>query len=147
MNNKRNKSDPLLLVVFWALFGVFLFIVSQFLIPSVRDLFRGSELFLVPFAVFFLLGLALISLTIKGKIKGKLKKILILTGLSATGFFVSIFLHNAFYALSTITSRIIGLNYLIEALSTAFFITAIFICPLGFLVGLVGSLILLAKNR
>jgi len=147
MNNKRNKSDPLLLVVFWALFGVFLFIVSQFLIPSVRDLLKGSELFLVLFAVFFLLGLALISLTVKGKVEGKLKKILILTGLSATGFFVSIFLHNAFYALGTVTSRIIGLNYLVETLSIAFFIMAILICPLGFLVGLIGSLILLAKNR
>jgi len=146
MNNKENKTDSLLLVVFWALFGVFLFIASQFLVPSVNELFQGSELFLVPMIVFFLLGLILIFLALKRKKEGKLKKFLILTGLSASGFLVSIFLHNAFYALGIITSQVVGLNYLMEALAVAFFFIGLFVCPLGFLVGLVGSLILLVKK-
>ena len=90
-------------------------IVCLFFVPPVRDLFRGS-LFLVPLIVFALLGLALTVLTIKEKIAGRQKKFLILTGLSATGFFVSVFLHNAFYALGIVTSHIVVLEYLMSGL-------------------------------
>lgn len=140
-------KKSLILVIFWALIGVFLFMVGQFFIPPVRELFRGSLLFLVPFIVFSLLGLALTFLTVKEKIEGTLKKFLILTGVSSAGFFVSVVLHNAFYALGIIASQIIVLSYLMEALSVAFFMIAIFVCPLGFLVGVVGSIVLFIKKR
>lgn len=121
-------------------------IVSEFFVPVIRDLFRGSFLFLLPPIIFFLLGLALIFLTVKQKTEGVLKKFLILTGTSSTGFFVGIFLHNAFYALGTITSQIIVLNYLVKALEVAFFFIAI-ACPVGFLIGIVGSVLLFIKKR
>ena len=108
--------------VFWALVGIFLLILSQILVPAVRDLFRGSLLFLVPFAVFFLLGAALIFLTLKKKVKGKLKKFLILAGASATGFFISVLLHN-----------------LILGDEPVFFLLAIIVCPIGFLIGAIGD--------
>ncbi len=146
MDDGREKRISLLLTIFWALVGVFLFIIGQFFIPAVNDLLSGSEIFLVPFAVFFLLGLALIFLTFRNKVEGKLKKFLILTGLAATGFFVSVFLHNAFYALAIITSQIFILNYIMEILHVTFFFIGVLICPLGFLVGLIGSLILLNKR-
>ena len=134
-------------IIFWALIGVFLFILSQFFIPAVSDLFRGSKLFLIPLAVFSLLGLALLVLTLKEKTTGKLKKFLVLTGASSTGFFVFVFLHNAFYALGIVTSHITVLNYLMEALHVAFFFIAIFICPLGFLVGTAGSIVMFIKKK
>ena len=121
--------------------------VGQFFIPPVRELFRGSELFLGPFIVFSLLGLALTFLTVREKIEGTLKKFLILTGASSAGFFISVFLHNAFYALGIIASQIIVLRYLMEALNVAFFIIATLVCPLGFLVGVVGSIVMLVKKR
>ena len=140
-------KKSLIPVIFWALIGVFLFMVGQFFIPPVRELFMGSKLFLGPFIVFSLLGLALTFLTVKEKIGGTLKKFLILTGASSAGFFVSVFLHNAFYALGIIASQIIVLRYLMEALNVAFFMIAIFVCPLGFLVGVVGSIVMLVKKE
>ncbi len=132
---------------FWALVGVFLVILGQFFIPAFRDSLRGSKLFLIPMVFFSLLGITLLVLTSKEKATGKLKKFLMLTGASATGFFVFVFLHNAFYALSTITNHIIVLNYLIEALHAAFFIIAICVCPIGFLVGIVGTILAQVKNE
>jgi len=140
-------KKSLILVIFWSLIGVFIFMIGQFFILPIRDLFKGSELFLVPFIVFCLLGIVLIFLTIREKIKGLLKAFLLLTGISASGFFVSVFFHNVFYALSIIVSQIIVLRYLMEALHVLFFIIAIFACPLGFMVGLVGSIVMLVKKE
>ena len=140
---KRKLTWP----IFWALIGVFIVVVCLFFVPAFRDLLRGSELFLVPIAIFFLLGAALIFLTLKEKVGGILQKFLLLTGASAVGFFVSILLHNAFYGLGTLTSHITVLSYSMEVLHTAFFIIAIPICPIGFLVGTVGSIAITTKNR
>ena len=112
--------------VFWALVGVSLLILSQIFVPAVRGLFRGALLFLAPFVVFSLLGAVLIFLTLKKKVKGKLRKFLILTGVSATGLFISILFHNL----------VSGLFKIEEPL---FFLLAIIVCPIGFLIGVVGS--------
>ena len=122
-------------------------IVSIFFVPAVGELIEGSLLFLSPFLIFSLLGAALIFLTIKGKVKGKLKKFLILTGASAAGFFVSTLLHNFLYALAIVTSHIVILKYIFEFLHATFFIIAIFVCPPGFLIGVVGSIVLFIKKR
>lgn len=137
----------LLLVIFWALIGNFAFILCQFFVPAVTDLFSGSIFFLLPFIIFSLLGGVLIFLTLKEKVEGLLKKFLFLTGLSAAGFFVGVFLHNAFYALGTVTNQIVILGHLAEILDVAFFLIAVLACPLGFLTGAVGSIILLIKKR
>jgi len=98
-----------LAAVFWLLLAVFLVTVSQFCIPVIRELLRGSSLFLLPFAVFSLLGAALIFLTLKERVRGMLKKFLILTGASAAGFSAGVALHNFFYALGVITEHIAAL--------------------------------------
>ena len=134
-------------LTFWALVVVFLLIISEFFIPAIRELFRGSPLFLLPFVVFSLLGIVLLFLTLKQKVEGALKWFLILTGASAGGFFVFVFLHNAFYALNVVTSHIIVLNYLTEILHITFFIIAVLVCPLGFLIGLLGSAVLFIKRK
>ena len=135
-----------LTLTFWILIGVFLFIISQFFIPAVTELFKGL-VFLLPFAVFCILGIVLIFLTIKQKVKGTLKKFLLLTGACATGFFISVFLHNMFYALGIMVGHITVLKYLMEFIHMAFFLIAIFICPLGFLVGVVGSIVMFVKEK
>ena len=136
-----------LITTFWTLVGMFIVILCQFFVPAVTELFRGSLFFLLPFVIFSLLGGLLIFLTRKEKIEGKLKKLLILTGASAAGFFIFVLLHNVFYALNVVTSNITILRYLTEVLHVTFFLVAIFVCPLGFLIGALGSIIILVKRK
>ena len=136
-----------IILTFWALIGVFLFIISQFFIPAIRELMSGSIIFLLPFFIFFLLGIILVFLTLKQRVSETLKKFLILTGISAAGFFIFVLLHNFFYALGIISSQISILSLMIGILQTAFFITAIFICPLGFIIGAIGTIVILIKKN
>lgn len=137
----------LITIIFSFLILAFLFILGQFFVPAIRDFSRGSLLFLAPFAVFFLLGVALIVATVKKRVKGKLKKFLVLTGVSAAGFFVSVLLHNFLYALAVLTVNIKILHCLFEFLHAAFFLIGLLACPLGFLIGAAGSVILLGKRK
>ncbi len=138
MKGKLSRS------IFWALVGVFLVIVSAFFIPVFRDLLRGSLLFLLPFAVFFLLGGALIFFTVKEKVGGTLKKFLLLTGASSAGIFVFVLLHNFIYGLFI---HFFGAEFWNGGDEPFFFIMAIIVCPIGFLVGAVGSIVLFIKRR
>ena len=136
-----------IILTFWALIGTFLLIVSQFFIPVVQELISGSIVFLLPFVIFSVLGIVLIFLILKQKIDGTLKRFLILTGASATGFFVFVFLHNMFYALGVVTNQIPILSFIMEVFHAAFFIIAIFICPLTFVIGTIGSIIVFINKK
>lgn len=76
----------------------------------------------------------------------RIKRFLILMGASFAGFFVFVLLHNAFYALTIITSHITMLSRLMEGLHVTFFIVAVFICPTGFVVGAAGSAVLFIRR-
>ena len=141
-NEEKKKTTY---IIFWMLVFIGILILFQFFIPIVKELVKG-KVFLIPIAVFCLLGISLIIFTIK-KIKGKIKSFLLLTGLSAVVFFVFGVLHNLFYALSIVTKKIIFLHYIMEALHTCFFLISVLVCPVGFLIGTVGSIILLLKNK
>ena len=140
-------KKSLLPTIFYALIGVFVVIISMFFVPVIREFIRRPLLFLSPFVLFSLLGAVLIFLTVKSKIKGKHRKLLILTGVSAAGFFVSILLHNFLYALAIVVSHIIVLKYIFEFLHATFFILAVLVCPLGFLIGTVGNATIFIKKR
>jgi len=138
--------------VFWALVGVFVIIVVSviFILPAVRlwmPLGFLPAIFFSAIAVFVLLGVALLFLTVKTKVGGILKKFLLLTGASAVGIPVSIFLHNAIYGLfihffgADFWDRI-GLGD-----EPFFFIIATVVCPIGFLVGAVGTIVLAIKSK
>ena len=90
--------------------------------------------FFIALAVLLGLGITLIVLTIKKKIEGKLKGFLLLTGASAAGLPVSGVLHN----------MVSGLFNIEEAF---FFTLATIVCPVAFLVGAVGTIILIVKNK
>lgn len=136
-----------LLAILWFLIATFIFIVLEVTLPFIRDLFRDSKLFLIPLVIFCLLGATLLILSLREKVKNKLKKFLILTGASTIGFFFFIILHNAFYALNTMTREVFILNYIIEDLHIIFFLIAIFVCPIGFLVGVISSIVILKKEQ
>jgi len=134
--------------IFYALMGIFVLLVSYFLAWFPHETKRALFPFVAILAViFFIFGAVLIFLTLKLKTEKKLKVFLILTGASAVGFLVGVILHNFFYGLGMVTGHIIILKYVTEALHVAFFIIAILVCPIVFLIGAVGSMLMLIRKR
>ncbi len=129
--------------ILWALVGVFIIVVSMIFIPSVNILLVGEENPTPMGFVFFIsaggaligLGVTLIVLTAKTKMKRRtLKKFLLLTEASFVGFLVSGFLHNVISGLTNFEEPV-------------FFTLAAIVCPIGLLVGGVGSIALAIKNK
>lgn len=133
MAKENAQISSALKIVFWLLMGTFGFIVSMFAVPIIREAIQGP-LFLVPFVFFTLLGVILLFLTIKQKVRGRLKKLLLIVSFSAAGIFFSIIFHNLLYALAEIITRPPLLHTLLEALHIVFFFVAIIIAPLGFII-------------
>ena len=139
-------KGKLLWSIFWAMVGVFVVVVggmfttSLNLPPIIRPI-----LFPTSWALFLLLGITLLVLTLRKKVGGMLKKFFLLTGASAVGVFVSILLHGAVYALFI---YFFGANFWdrIGGDEPFFFIMATMICPLAFLVGAIGSIVLFIKK-
>jgi hypothetical protein len=130
----------LIWAIFWAFVGVLVIAVSMFFI--LRDSLVGEENPTVTGYVFFVsvgviltgLGVTLLVLTAKAKMRIGLKKFLLLTEASFVGFPVFVILHNAVSAL-------------LNTEEAVFFTLATILCPLGFLVGAVGSIVLATRNR
>ncbi len=81
-----------------------------------------------------MLGVALLFLTVKTKVGGILKAFLLLSGASAVGLPISALLHNVVSALLNVEELV-------------FFMMAVFACPLGFLVGMVGTIMLTIRSK
>lgn len=122
----------------------FVMIASAFFIAALISAFRGS-IFLwfiaISGAVLFLLGVALMVLTMKEKVRGMLKKFLILTGASSAGVPVFAFLHNAIYGLFIYWFGADFWDRLGLGDEPLFFVLATLVCPIAFLVGAVGSIV------
>jgi len=131
--------------IFYSLILIFIAIVSYFVIPFANEI-KGT---LFPFIailafIFFLLGILLIYYTIKLRIEGKLKWFLILTGIPPVIALVSVILHNLVYGLMI---YIFGQGVWGQGRDEAFFfILALFVCPILFLVGVIGSIIMFKRN-
>ena len=96
-------------------------------------------------AIFAGLGVTLIVLTVKKKVAGILRKFLLLTGASAVGLPVFAVLHNLVYALLILW---FGEDFWgASGDEPVFFILATIVCPIGFLVGAVGTIVLAVKNK
>jgi hypothetical protein len=135
-------SDRLRWPTFWALLAVFLIIICLFVISAFSELLHGLW-FLSPFALFFLLGIALIVFSVRGSASGWLKRFFILTGASAAGILVGVVLHNLVYGLF---EHFAGADFWNGGDEFFFFTLAVIVCPLGFMVGMVGTIILGAKR-
>ncbi|GAG58846.1 unnamed protein product, partial [marine sediment metagenome] len=99
------------------------------------------------FALFLLLSIPELIFAIRQRLEKLFKRFLILTGASALGIFVSFVLHNAIYA---IFIYFFGEGFW-ERIGIGdepfFFVLAVIICPIAFLVGIVGSIVLFVKRR
>jgi hypothetical protein len=113
----------LILAIFWALVGDFLILAVNF-IPAVGkwSLTFLAFLPLVVFALFLFLGIALLVLTLKGKMTGLLKKFLILTGAAPIAIPIGFVL----------------LEGLPEMIANCIF----YVVLLAFLAGVIGSIVL-----
>jgi len=111
-----------------------------------RESLLGPALLLGSGAAFLLLGAALIYFTIKEKVRGWVKRFLLITGASAVGIPISVVLHNVIYGLfihffgADFWDRV-GLSD-----EPVFFVIAVFICPVAFLIGTIGSIVLRVKR-
>jgi hypothetical protein len=141
-----SQKESVLRVTFYLLVAVFVLAISIIFIPAFRGFISGTFM-IISGVILVILGSVLIGLTLVQKVERKLKKFLMLTGASATGFFVFALLHNIFYGLEQVTSHITILSYLMKAFEVIFFLIAIFACPIGFLVGVIGTIVMFNKKR
>ena len=95
----------------------------------------------VPWVMLSLAGLGLVLMVVRAGLTGKVKGFLLTCGCAAVGFLAGVLLHNLFYALGSMTASAF-LGGLLGFLEGIFFILAVLLCPLGLLVGIVGTLIL-----
>ena len=148
--------------VFWALLGSFILVFAGIFVmnPPIRtilnDLFPDETIavvvsifFRLSGLLFFALGLVLLVLTIRARARMDrlVKRFLLLTSSSAVGVFAGILLHGIIYGLFILIfgddfwSRI-GLED-----EPAFFIMGLMVCPIAYLVGTIGSIILMFCKR
>jgi putative Ca2+/H+ antiporter (TMEM165/GDT1 family) len=128
-------KDKSIRVIFWAMVAFFIIIIlTMFVGVPLSDNFPVAYVSLPGIAVFLILGVTLLVLTVKKKVEGKLKKFLLLTGASAVGLPVFAVLHNVVSALFNTEEAV-------------FFTIATLVCPLGFLVGAIGTIVLASKNK
>ncbi len=125
-------KGKLIRLIFWVLVAVFVIVAATMFVPAVGRL-PVRLIGLPAYIVLAGLGVTLVVLTVAAKIAGRLKKFLLLTGASAIGFPVFAVLHNLVSGLFNIEEPV-------------FFILAIILCPLSFLVGAVASVVLTVKN-
>jgi len=121
-----------------------------FFIITISTIFIGGTLvvnipvniFLPVIAILPVLGVILLVLTVKKKVTGISKILLLLTGASVVGLPIFVILHNL------VTALCISLFHSsTEFDEPVFFILAIIVCPLGFLVGAIGTIVQMFKKK
>jgi hypothetical protein len=129
-------KDKLIWSIFWASVAAFLLVIGIMFIGmplSGYILFAGM-------AILFGLGVTLLVLTVRKKVKKMLKAFLLLTGASAAGIPLFVVLHNAVYALFI---YFFGEGFWAGMGDEPFFfILAVLVSPIAFLVGAIGSIVL-----
>ena len=144
LSNPDRKTRRWLVSLFWAQVAAFVTLLSSMLVPFLRALVRPA--FLPLMGVYFIIGLALFFLSIRTKPPKVLRRFLILTGASSAGFAISAVLHNVFYGLAELAGNWPVLKHAAGGLEVVFFIIAIFVCPVCFIVGVSGAIVVLLRS-
>ena len=76
---------------------------------------------------------------------GKIKYFLYASGFSAAGIVFGFVLHIAFYAIGMLLINFPVISLVMGILVAFFFLLAVVLCPLGLLVGLIGTLLMWRK--
>ena len=131
--------------LFNALIILSILVMLDMFVPNIGRM-TGPYVFIL-WILHFAAGVGLIITTYKEKISGKHKFYLLLSGFSSASFLLGVVFHNLLYALGTITENLVILNKIINFFEVAFFLVATLICPVGFIVGMVGTVIILKKSH
>jgi hypothetical protein len=142
--SEMDKVPRSLVIVFWAMVVAFVALILTVLFPEASDFFR--PLFLSLMGLCFLLGLALLILAVRWQARTLLRVFWILAGASVAGAALGSVLHNVFYALGTVTNQWPVLSTAMGGLEVGFFVIAILVCPVAFLVGTVGAIVLIVRR-
>jgi len=121
-----------------ALAGIFLLWSSAILLPPVRQILYGTVFKIMGVSFLILGGLLIYTTLINKNIAGRLKIFLLITGGSVVGILTASILHNLLYALFIYPNK---------GDEPVFFIIATVVCPLLFLIGIIGSVFYLSKRR
>ncbi len=136
--------DTLIWSIFWASAAVFITMVCIMLflraVKSVRKLLVPYGFFGV-IAALMILGVILIVLTVQKDVEGISRVFLLLTGAAAAGMSIFAILHNL------VTAMFIKFFKFSKNFDEpVFFLLAVIACPLGFLAGAVGTIVV-AVNK
>jgi len=138
------NGDRYIWPVFWMSLGIFLLVIASVLISVGWPFMRALPIFLV---ALFLAGLTLMILSLRSAMEKKPKAFMILAGAALTGMPVFILLHGIVYGMFI---QMFGEGFWGGAANSDepfFFILAMVGCPLAYLVGVTGSIYLLARSR
>jgi hypothetical protein len=141
-----NKFSLAIRVIFWLWVAFFIVTIVFFFVP-IKYISTDFLFTAIPGIIFLLLGVALIVLIAKSGLSRLLKKFLLITVAAPIGGVVSVALHNFVYG---VFIYFLGPDFWERTgigEEPVFFTIAIFICPIAFLVGVVGSIVLLIKGR
>ena len=133
--------------LFWALTGIFIVAIVLLLSPATGNTSRTEPVLLVLGISMLILGGAIIYFTIKEKLTGLPMVFMSLTGASAAGITISIFLHNAIYGLFIYwfgSEFWTGIGFPDEPI---FFFLGLILFPVTLLAGIIGTIVLVIKKR
>lgn len=139
MDNMNKKIKP----VFCSMIAVFVLTVFLFSLT----LFDKGNFPVVAVLGLLLTILGIVLAVVSWKEKGILRVFLIITGFSAAGILIFSVLHNFFYALGVLSGNIALLSSFMEILHAASFIISLIVCPILFLVGVIGSIIIFGRKN
>lgn len=134
------KNRSIIKKVLISLIIIFILILTFFLLQSFDiNLFPIAA---VLGALFLILGIYLTILSKKET--GRLKTYLMITGLSASTPLLSVILHNLFYGLGIAFPN---LSTFFEILHVGFFLLALIVAPVLFLIGIIASMVQIYKKK
>ena len=144
MQEEKNKIYISILVIFWLIFAFFILNVSSMWCMPLFGPF--IQFISIPSMIILpTLGIALIVLAVRAKFIKISKAFFILTGSSAIGITVFGVMHNLLFALLI---KLFGEDFGARmGDEPVFFILATIVCPIALLVGVIGSIVLIAKKK
>ncbi|MHB1377951.1 MAG: hypothetical protein ACYCXB_11140 [Candidatus Humimicrobiaceae bacterium] len=144
MQDKKDKIYSSTLVFFWLTFAFVILTAAG--IFSMNLIGQFIQFIIIPLVIILsILGIILIILASRVKLTKISKAFFILAGASTLGIIVSVVLHNLVFALLI---KLFGESFLTNmGDEPVFFIMATIICPAALLVGVIGSIVLIAKKR
>ena len=142
-------KEKLIWAIFWVLVGIFVIVLCTMFVPPLARLVFSrmnhimNRFVLLPaWEVFIGLGVTLVILTKKRDVEGALRKFLLLTGVSIAGLATFRILHDVIIV-SGILNKVGGAN----PDEPFFWFLAFIVCPIGFVVGVVGTIVIAIKNK